>query len=341
MSPFNNSPMSIDLTCNKAQPLFQRIRWVNVVVNVVVPCLGIAGALFVSLSPCTFYWSLACYLLSGMGITAGYHRHFAHRAYKVPQVIRFVLMVMGTMALQGSVRWWSGLHRDHHRYTDTDRDPYSIKKGFWFAHIGWMLVSSSRKSWQERADITDLDQEPMLRWQHRHYWWFGPVVAVVFPTMFTGLLWGDWFGGFFYASCLRLGAVQQATFCVNSVAHWFGEHSFDDNLSPRDHAFTAFLTFGEGYHNFHHQFPNDYRNGINAWDWDPTKWFIKSLNRLGLAYELCVFPSNVIALGRVSMLEKELKVAKAKAQETTTEENLLYTSNSLSKGNGKACSGCS
>jgi len=151
----------------------------------------------------------------------------------------------------------------------------------------------------------------MIRWQHRNYLWFGPFVAFVVPTLVAGLGWGDWMGGLIYAGIIRLFAVHQATFCVNSVAHFLGEHTFDDNRTPRDHIVTAFLTFGEGYHNFHHEFPNDYRNGIRMFDYDPTKWLIKGLNLLGLTFQLRVFPSNEIEKGKVHMKEKNIKKIKA------------------------------
>jgi len=135
-------------------------------------------------------------------------------------------------------------------------------------------------------------------------------MAFVFPTLVAGLGWNDWWGGLVYAGMIRLFAVHHATFCVNSVAHWFGEHTYDDNRTPRDHIITAFLTFGEGYHNFHHEFPNDYRNGIRTFDYDPTKWLIKFLSLSGLTYNLRVFPANEITKGKIHMIEKKVTAMK-------------------------------
>ena len=287
-----------------------RLHWVNIIFVCVSPVLGFVGARYVALSTPTMVWALIYYVVSGLGITAGYHRLFAHRAYEARPSIVALMIFMGTAALQGTVKWWCGGHRIHHRYTDTDLDPYSAKSGFFFAHIGWMLVHPKPEN-KVKADLKDLNDNAMIRWQHRNYLWFGPFVAFVVPTVVAGLGWGDWMGGLIYAGILRLFAVHQATFCVNSVAHFLGEHTFDDNRTPRDHIVTAFLTFGEGYHNFHHEFPNDYRNGIRMFDYDPTKWLIKGLNLLGLTYQLRVFPSNEIEKGKVHMKEKVLHKLKA------------------------------
>jgi stearoyl-CoA desaturase (delta-9 desaturase) len=287
-----------------------RLHWVNIVFVCVSPIIGFIGARYVPLTTPTMIWAVTFYIISGLGITAGYHRLFAHRAYEAQPSVVALMIFMGTAALQGTVKWWCGGHRIHHRYTDTDLDPYSAKAGFFFAHIGWMLVHPKPEN-KVKADLKDLNDNAMIRWQHKNYLWFGPFCAFVFPTLVAGLGWGDWSGGLIYAGIIRLFVVHQATFCVNSVAHFLGEHTFDDNRTPRDHIVTAFLTFGEGYHNFHHEFPNDYRNGIRMFDYDPTKWLIKALNLLGLTYQLRVFPSNEIEKGKAHMKEKNLKKLKS------------------------------
>jgi len=124
--------------------------------------------------------------------------------------------------------------------------------------------------------------------------------------MVAGLFWGDWIGGFVYAGILRIFFVQQATFCVNSLAHWLGDQPFDDRNSPRDHVITALVTLGEGYHNFHHEFPSDYRNAIEWHQYDPTKWCIWTWKQLGLAYDLKQFRQNEIEKGRLQQQQKKL-----------------------------------
>ncbi|EOO00229.1 putative acyl- desaturase protein [Phaeoacremonium minimum UCRPA7] len=127
----------------------------------------------------------------------------------------------------------------------------------------------------------------------------------------AGLGWGDWRGGLVYAGIIRVLVVQQATFCVNSLAHWLGDQPFDDLHSPRDHFLTALVTLGEGYHNFHHEFPSDYRNAISWFQYDPTKWCIALWRVGGLAYDLKKFPSNEIEKGRFQQQQKKLDKRRA------------------------------
>jgi stearoyl-CoA desaturase (Delta-9 desaturase) len=219
--------------------------------------------------------------------------------------LKIYLAAVGAGAVEGSARWWSREHRAHHRYTDTDKDPYSVRKGLLYAHMGWMVFKQNPKR-VGRTDITDLNEDPVVIWQHRNYLKVVITMALVVPTVVAGLGWGDWLGGYLYAGILRYFFVQQATFCVNSLAHWLGDQPFDDRNSPRDHFVTALVTLGEGYHNFHHEFPSDYRNGIEWHQYDPTKWMIWVWKQLGLAYDLKEFRQNEIDKGRVQQLQKKL-----------------------------------
>ncbi len=167
-----------------------------------------------------------------------------------------------------------------------------------------VLKQDSRKI--GRVDITDLNHDPVVNWQHRHYISVAMFMAFIFPCLVAGIGWGDWKGGLIYAGILRLFVVQQATFCVNSLAHWLGDQPFDDRNSPRDHVITALVTLGEGYHNFHHEFPSDYRNAIEWHQYDPTKWSIWLWKQLGLASELKTCRRNEIEKGRLQQLQKKI-----------------------------------
>ena len=158
-----------------------------------------------------------------------------------------------------------------------------------------------------RTDVSDLNMDPVVMWQHKHYEVIVLVMGFVLPSSICGLAWNDWWGGLVYAGILRIFFVQQATFCVNSLAHWLGDQPFDDRRSPKDHVFTALLTLGEGYHNFHHEFPSDYRNAISWHQYDPTKWFIWLSKHLGLAHDLKTFRQNEIEKGRLQQQQKALK----------------------------------
>ncbi|KAK7470018.1 stearoyl-CoA 9-desaturase [Stygiomarasmius scandens] len=285
--------------------LLHEINWISFSVITLTPLLGILGAYHVKLRWETALWSVIYYFCTGLGITAGYHRLWSHRSYNASVPLRVILALFGAGAVQGSIKWWSRGHRAHHRYTDTPLDPYNAHEGFWWAHVGWMLVKPRIRPGV--ADVSDLRKDKVVRWQHRNYLVLLPTMAFIVPMVVAWVGWGDALGGLVYAGVLRLVFVHHSTFCVNSLAHWLGETPFDDKHTPRDHMITAFVTVGEGYHNFHHQFPMDYRNAIKWYQYDPTKWFIWVASLFGLASHLKVFPSNEINKGVLTMQLKRLR----------------------------------
>ncbi|KAH7322374.1 delta-9 fatty acid desaturase [Stachybotrys elegans] len=284
---------------------FKHVEWFNVIFALLIPLAGLIATIWVPLKMKTGSFALFCYVNNGLGITAGYHRLWSHRSYRASFPLRIYLAAFGAGSVQGSIRWWSKEHRVHHRYTDTNKDPYCINKGLLYSHIGWILMKKNPKE-KGRSDVSDLDQDPVVVWQHRHYIKCAVFMGYILPISVCGLGWDDWAGGIIYAGILRVFFFQQATFCVNSLAHWLGEQPFDSKHSPRDHLITAIITLGEGYHNFHHEFPSDYRNAIKWYQYDPTKWAIAMWERLSLASHLQKFPHNEIEKGRVQQLEKKL-----------------------------------
>ncbi|KAF1982771.1 stearoyl-CoA desaturase [Aulographum hederae CBS 113979] len=300
---------------------YKMVNWLNVYMIGVVPLMGCIAAVWTPLQWKTLIFAVGYYYCTGLGITAGYHRLWAHRSYSASVPLELFLAFCGAGAVEGSIRWWSRDHRAHHRYTDTDKDPYSVRKGLLYSHLGWMIMKQNPKR-VGRTDISDLNENWVVVAQHKHYLKALIFAGIIFPTIVAGLCWGDFMGGFVYAGILRIFFVQQATFCVNSLAHWIGEQPFDDRNSPRDHVFTALMTLGEGYHNFHHEFPSDYRNALEWFQYDPTKWFIWSMKQLGLAYDLKQFRANEIEKGRVQQQQKKLDQARSKLDWGIPLENL-------------------
>lgn len=290
---------------------YKHVNWLNVTLIVGVPIAGLIYSFWTPLKWQTALFAVIYYFCTGLGITAGYHRLWAHTSYSASFPLKVFLAFVGGGAVEGSIRWWSRDHRAHHRYTDTDKDPYSVRKGLLYSHFGWMLMKQNPKR-IGRTDISDLNDDAVVVWQHKHYLKVVIFAGLVFPSLVAGLGWGDFIGGFVYAGILRIFFVQQATFCVNSLAHWLGDQPFDDRNSPRDHVITALVTLGEGYHNFHHEFPSDYRNAIEWHQYDPTKWFIWTMKQLGLAYDLKQFRSNEIEKGRIQQQQKKLDQKRAK-----------------------------
>lgn len=291
----------------------QHINWLNFILVVALPVYGLVNALVYPPPMKTIVLAFVLYVFSGVSITAGYHRLFSHKSYDANLPVKMFFAFFGAGAIEGSIKWWSHSHRVHHRYTDTLRDPYDARRGFWFSHMGWMLTKANPKN-RARADISDLTCDWLVNFQHRHYLIIMVLAAFVFPTLVAGFCWGDYWGGFIYAGLLKTFVIQQATFCVNSLAHWIGVQPFDDRRTPRDHFLTAFVTFGEGYHNFHHEFPSDYRNALRWWQYDPTKVVIWGLSKCGYAWGLKTFSQNAIEQGLLQQQQKKLDSTRQKLQ---------------------------
>jgi stearoyl-CoA desaturase (delta-9 desaturase) len=228
---------------------------------------------------------VSCFVLlylTGLSITVGYHRLYSHLTYKAKPIVEFFLLFFGAMATQGSALKWSFEHRIHHAFVDTDNDPYSIKKGFWYAHFLWLFEKSKPI---EKRVVADLMKNKMLMFQERHYG-LCMLFTNAIACLFVGWMTNDYLGSFVIAGLLRLFLLHHFTWFINSLAHTWGNRNYCQELSAVDNYILAFLTFGEGYHNYHHTFAYDYRNGIKWYHFDPSKWIIWSLSKLGLASKL-------------------------------------------------------
>jgi stearoyl-CoA desaturase (delta-9 desaturase) len=281
-----------------------RLLWANVLMFaltlaaalVVVPWYGFTKGYSVA----AWVWCAVLLYANGLAITGGYHRLWSHRTYDAHWSLKLVYLLFGTMALQNSVLVWCSGHRDHHQHTDdNDRDPYSARRGLWFSHIGWMLRRYPSGE-TDLANVRDLQKDPLLAFQHRYYYALAIGLNVLVP-LGLGWLHGDLWGVFLLAGVLRLVVSHHFTFLINSVAHAFGRQPYGDGHSARDNGWLAFLTYGEGYHNFHHQFSHDYRNGIRWWQWDPSKWIICSLSWVGLTRRLKRTSPVTIQRARLAM----------------------------------------
>jgi stearoyl-CoA desaturase (delta-9 desaturase) len=255
-------------------------------------------------------------VLNGVGIGSGYHRLWSHRTYEAHPLLKWFLAVMGGMSLQNSIIVWSARHRVHHRdVDDNDRDPYSIGRGFWFAHIGWMLNDYASGD-VDYSVVRDLERDPVVAWQHRWYWTLVWVSNVAVPV-FIGWLTGDILGMFLLVGVARLVVNHHVTFFINSLAHMWGRQPYTDENSARDQHFLALITYGEGYHNYHHKFQSDYRCGIRWWHLDINKWFISTCALLGLARNRQRAPQFKIMKAKLNM---EFKAARRKLEQRGASE---------------------
>ena len=250
---------------------------------------------------------LVMFFSCGFSITIGYHRLFSHRTFEAHWLVRLFTLVFGAAAFENSVLLWSCEHRNHHKYVDHDDDPYCISKGLFHAHIGWLLFKLDPPP--PFDNVSDLKKDPLVMWQHRHIHWIGALVSFVFPAI-IGFLWGGWIsalGAFLIAGVARIVLLQHCTFCINSLCHYLGERPYSSKCSARDSWLMAIVTLGEGYHNFHHEFQYDYRNGVKPWQIDPTKWLIWSLSKLGLAKKLRRVPEEKIILAELAEARRRLE----------------------------------
>ncbi|MCK9192745.1 MAG: fatty acid desaturase [Nevskia sp.] len=245
---------------------------------------------------------------SGLSITGGYHRLWAHRAYEAHWSLRLFYMLFGAMAFQNSILIWASMHRVHHRHVDdVDHDPYSIKRGFWFAHVGWMIRDYPSAK-LDFSNAQDLQQDKLVMFQHRYYLVIALLMNIGLPAL-VGALCGDVWGFLLVAGLLRLVVNHHFTFLINSLAHYWGRRPYTVANTARDNDLIALFTYGEGYHNFHHLFQWDYRNGVRWWQFDPTKWLIASLSWVGITRSLKRVPEFKI---QRAMLQRQFDALHAR-----------------------------
>lgn len=238
------------------------------------------------------------YLITGFGITIGYHRLFTHRSFVTPRWVSAVLAIMGSMAVEGPVLHWVAVHRKHHQHSDEHEDPHSphayggglwgMLRGMWHAHIGWSL--GSRKHNDLSSYVYDLKKDPLLVWTSRLF----PVwvaLGLLIPAVLGGLLTMSWMGvllGFIWGGLVRVLLVHHATWSINSVCHLWGSTPYKSNDESKNNAIFGILALGEGWHNNHHAFPRSARHGLAWWQFDISYIIIRAMSWVGLARRINV-----------------------------------------------------
>ncbi|CAH2991351.1 unnamed protein product [Chilo suppressalis] len=241
--------------------------------------------------------TIILYVISGLGITAGAHRLWAHKSYKAKLPLRILLTFFNTLAFQDAVVDWARDHRMHHKYSETDADPHNATRGFFFAHVGWLLV---RKHPQIKAkgktiDLSDLWADPVLRFQKKYYMILMPLTCFIMPSVLP-TLWGEslW-NGYFCTAIFRYVAILNSTWLVNSAAHLWGHRPYDKNINPVEIKAVCAAALGEGFHNYHHTFPWDYKTAeLGHYSFNITKLFIDAMASIGWAYDLKTVSPDVI-----------------------------------------------
>ncbi|KAI5965300.1 OLE2 [Candida pseudojiufengensis] len=333
----------------RKRDFLKRINYTHTLTVVVLPALTLIYILYSkeSILPGnerTLYFLTFYYNFTMLMFTAGYHKYFAHNSYKIRYTwLKILLAIFGSSLGLGSIRWWAGLHRAHHHFTDdTEKDPYSIKRGLLFSHYGWIIKSPKvvkfynefieqefpqnfdskenqtiEKEQSEIFGLTDefdLDEEDiednynenlknLLNWQQRTYliWFF--ITTIIIPGLITKFICQDTFlHGIVYPGIFRMFLCQQSMLSTESICHYkkiqvtIPNQPFNDKNSSQNcsNPLVSLITYGQSHQNYHHEFPHDYRCNNSIFTYDPTKWFIYTLSKIGLVSELCKTPTNLV-----------------------------------------------
>ncbi|XP_050532112.1 acyl-CoA Delta-9 desaturase-like isoform X2 [Daktulosphaira vitifoliae] len=296
------------------------IVWQNVIASIILHIGAVYGFYLVftgHLYGKTIIYAYLVLMFSGMGITVGAHRLWSHRCFNARLPLRILLATFQTLAFQNHIYEWVRDHRVHHKFTDTDADPYNSARGFFFSHIGWLLVRKHKDVYGKgkTIDMRDLEDDPVVMWQKKYYLLLVPIVAFILPSLVPYLLWNEqfWYSLLFVGLSRYMFALH-STWLVNSAAHIWGVRPYDKNISPTDNKTVAFLAFGEGWHNYHHTFPWDYKAAeLGNYRLNFSTAFIDICAWLGLAYNLKTANASLVnkrlqRTGESSNKEKRVEV---------------------------------
>ncbi|KAJ2942570.1 hypothetical protein O0L34_g2038 [Tuta absoluta] len=276
-----------------------KIVWRNVLIFAYLHTFSLYGAyLFLFKAKwATSLFAVVMYICTGLGITAGAHRLWAHKSYKARLPLRLLLTLFNTCAFQDAAIDWARDHRMHHKYSETDADPHNATRGFFFSHVGWLLVRKHPeiKAKGHTIDMSDLWADPILRFQKKYYMYLMPLCCFILPT-YIPTLWGEsvW-NAYFVCAIFRYVYVLNVTWLVNSAAHMFGTKPYDKNINPVENISVAAVVLGEGFHNYHHTFPWDYKTSeLGGYGLNWSKLFIDTMAKIGWAYDLKTVSQEVI-----------------------------------------------
>ncbi|ODV80181.1 uncharacterized protein CANTADRAFT_49155 [Suhomyces tanzawaensis NRRL Y-17324] len=340
----------------RKRDFFNRINYGYALTVAVIPALAVLYLLqgkepIIPSKTSTLYFTIAYFHFTLLSFTSGYHRYFAHNSFKARcSFVQYYFAIFGSSIGLGSIRWWASLHRAHHHFTDdTERDPYLIKRGFIWAHWGWLIKKPKIVTFytefmeqefpkkteapvnealdndlvytQGNMTRNDYDEniQRLLVWQEKYYYPLHFLTTWVIPIAVTMMLGDSFAHGLLYPGVLRMFACQQALLSTESVCHLKSIHvsipsqPFNDKNSSQNchNPLVTLLTYGQGYQNYHHEFPHDYRSTASPLAFDPTKWFIWTLDKLGVVEELCRTPADLITQLRIQQQQQVINRMKS------------------------------
>ncbi|XP_008205135.1 (11Z)-hexadec-11-enoyl-CoA conjugase [Nasonia vitripennis] len=295
----NSKPTYLEAQKSDKSKYTWKIVWRNVIAFVYLHVGALYGfyLFFHGAKILTVLWTILIACSAALGITAGAHRLWCHRAYKAKWQLRLILMIFQTIAFQNHLYEWVRDHRVHHKFTDTDADPHNAKRGFFFSHMGWLLVRKHPDVIAKGAsvDMSDLETDPIVVWQRRLYIILMPIFCFLLPAWIPCYFWGENGMYSWYATIFRYTASLNLTWLVNSAAHIWGTRPYDETISATDNIRVALGAFGEGWHNYHHVFPWDYKAAeLGDYKANFTTAFIDFFARIGWAYDLKTVPVELV-----------------------------------------------
>lgn len=280
-------------------PVKTEIVWRNVWLFVFLH-LGAACGLYCAIFTAKWQTNLLAFIglgISGVGSSVAAHRLWCHRTFKAKLPLRVLLMLANCFALQNDIYEWTRDHRLHHKYSDTDADPHNINRGFFFAHMGWLMCKKHPEVFRKGAtiDCSDVLADPVVAFQRKYYVPLVTLFCFVVPTLVPMWLVGETFwNAHLVNSMLRYTVALHMTWLVNSAAHSWGYRPYDKNIAPTENPAIAIGLFGEGFHNFHHAFPQDYKSSEFGPLLNPATIFIDLMALIGQAYDLKTTPKHLI-----------------------------------------------
>ncbi|RZC39059.1 FA desaturase domain containing protein [Asbolus verrucosus] len=275
--------------------------WRNIILYIIMHLTALYGLIlvFVSAKVLTTVWTWFMLVVGLQGITSGVHRLWTHRSYKAKLPLRILLCIFQTIALQNHIYDWVTDHRVHHKYVDTDADPHNSKRGFFFCHMGWLFVKKHKDVIEKTKtiDLRDIEADPVVMFQKKYYHLvLAPLIGFLFPAWVPWYFWNENFvTSFFVATMFRYALTTNCTFLVNSVAHMYGTRPYDKNIRPTDNVPVTVITGGEGWHNYHHTFPWDYKTGeLGNYTTNTSTALIDFMAKIGWAYDLKTVSEDMI-----------------------------------------------
>lgn len=286
----------------------QSIRWRSAFVHTYITVTGVIGAYYALRYAQwgTLAWAYVVYVMGMLGATVGHHRLWSHRTFKATTPLRIILMLFTCVAMQNDVWHWALEHRCHHKWTDTDADPHNSKRGLFYSHWGWLWLHPhpDQQKKAETIDISDLKADPVLQFQHKWYWPLAFTCCYIVPVLVPVYLWGEDVYISWWSTAMRYMLSLHLTWLINSIAHVFGDKPYDSSVSAVQNPLCSIATLGEGWHNYHHTFPQDYKTSEIPYLFNFSTVFIDFFAWLGWAYDLKQTSTETIERAKAKQLLK-------------------------------------